>query len=162
MLLSLQQEVQSLKFLNGGALSDLVASVSRIKQNALTAPNYNNPVLLWSKNGGGSANPLIPDYVPKTDATLRIGDVPQTGWLYVSILLNQSSGASYPAKVRFYLNDRNMTSTTAAIGTIGSISNLFPTSVGDRMSLCIIADDAATINASSYWISATLYPNKTL
>lgn len=146
----------------GGAINDLISSVNRIKQNAITAPDLTRQNILYNVNGGASTNPLLPGYTPGTNASINIGQVTSNGWLYVSMLLSQSSSEEYPAKVRLQFGYITATSVTANRGTIGSTAVWIPVQAGTPLSLTVANTDTATINATSYWITLTHYPNVSL
>lgn len=86
-LLTLRQEVQSLKFINGGgAISDLVSRVSALEAQPKCVPNFNKT--LWSMSLGRDTNPrveIFPEWTSRDTSIKQFATVPQDGILLMQV-----------------------------------------------------------------------------
>ena len=114
MLLSLQREVQSLKFLNGGAISDLVSRVSVLERNSVKYPNYKTIVKEWKFGMNGDLGDILPGYQGEFMYGQQYS-IPSDGYLFFECAAN-SFEQTLTKKVGFgwQINGRTLGSISAS------------------------------------------------
>ena len=106
-LLALRQEVQSLKFLNGGggAISDLISRVSVLEKTTTRYPDYGNLLTWWEFGQGKKDGLMCPSFVKGQLIESPRHTIPYDGFLSVRICMNPSGTLETDRiAIRFLIN----------------------------------------------------------